>query len=86
MTDGDLEDAKIQLGVWVAAWFQRMRLLFPHYTTMPVPLLIARAGIWTVYYACEHENGISICGPVMIGDILTLASIYNLLASLKAIG
>lgn len=58
MTDGELEDAKIQLGVWVAAWFQRMRLLFPHYTTMPVPLLIARAENWTVYYACEHEEGI----------------------------
>lgn len=24
---GDLEEAKIQLGVWVAAWFQRMRML-----------------------------------------------------------
>ncbi|KAK5651305.1 hypothetical protein OQA88_12649 [Cercophora sp. LCS_1] len=84
---GDLGEAKAQLGVWAAAWFQRMRLLFPQdYQTMPVPLLIARAEAWTVYYACEREDGISIYGPVVIGDTLTLASIYKLLASLKAIG
>ena len=54
---GDLEEAKIQLGVWVAAWFQRMRLLFPQdYQTMPVPLLVARAESWMAYYACEREK------------------------------
>ncbi|KAK3339773.1 hypothetical protein B0T25DRAFT_363282 [Lasiosphaeria hispida] len=89
-TRGDLEEAKVQLGVWVAAWFRRMRLL-PRHTdeakaTIAVPMITVDASRWAVYYACERDDSIAIYGPLDIGDTLTVMGIYKLLACLKAIG
>jgi len=58
-SSGDLEEAKVQLGVWVAAWFRRVRLLLRGNTeTIPVPMIVIEAGKWAVYYACDQENAI----------------------------
>jgi len=87
-TRGDLEDAKVQLGVWVAAWFRRIRLL-PHRTdeaTIPVPMITVDGAKWAVYYACEREDKIIIYGPLDLGDTNTIDGIYKLLACLRAIG
>ncbi|KAK3343448.1 hypothetical protein B0T25DRAFT_462703, partial [Lasiosphaeria hispida] len=76
------------LGVWVAAWFRRIRLL-PHRTdeaTISVPMITVDGARWAVYYACEREDEIIIYGPRDLGDTSTLDGIYKLLACLWAIG
>ena len=60
-TSSDLEEAKVQLGVWVAAWFRRIRLLLGGSNdkeTIPVPMIVVEAGKWAVYYACEREEAV----------------------------
>lgn len=50
----------MQLGVWVAAWFRRIRLLLRNTDeeAIPVPMVVVEAGKWAVYYACEREDAI----------------------------
>ena len=59
-SSGVLEEAKVQLGVWVAAWFKRMRLLLPNHKgeMIPVPMVVVQGGNWTAYYVCEKDGRI----------------------------
>jgi hypothetical protein len=63
-SSGNMEEAKVQLGVWTAAWFKRMGDLSRHgdrdngEAMIAVPLLMVEAEQWSLYYACDEENGI----------------------------
>ena len=62
--NGDKEEAKIQLGIWTAAWFKRMRELLWHVgrasdeRVISVPLLMAEGQHWSLYYAHETDQNI----------------------------
>jgi hypothetical protein len=66
---GDIEEAKVQLGVWTAAWFKRMADLDrqskskrQRMKTSPrslgVPLLLIEGHRWSLYVACENDADI----------------------------
>ncbi|KAH8747769.1 hypothetical protein F5883DRAFT_436950, partial [Diaporthe sp. PMI_573] len=96
---GDIEEAKVQLGVWTAAWFKRMadldrqsksKGLRIKMKTSPrslgVPLLLIEGHRWSLYVACENDADIIIYGPEEIRHTNTIAGLYKLVACLKATG
>lgn len=84
--NGDTEEAKVQLGVWTAAWFARMRELLRFSNgatgrgTIAVPLLIVESAQWSLYYACENDYTIVstslfyFCLFIFFRSVLTLLS------------
>lgn len=71
--DGKLEDAHVQLGVWVAAWHESMRELLRshghHGKIITVPLIHVFNGTWTVMFAIDA--GEEIVSHVVIPIIKT---------------
>lgn len=58
-SSGNMEEARVQLGIWTAAWFKRMRELSRHGDrVIAVPLLMVESEQWWLYYACEEDHGI----------------------------
>ena len=60
MASGNMEEARIQLGIWTSAWFLRMHKLIrePKTTVMAVPVIMVQGPWWFAYFACETEQGI----------------------------
>ncbi|KAL1838257.1 hypothetical protein VTJ49DRAFT_2866 [Mycothermus thermophilus] len=86
---GDMDQAKVQLGVWVAAWFKRMNELVPPSRRvhgnrhLAVPLLAVHGDNWSLYYACETDDSICIYEQQRIGATDDLVEIFKLLAVLR---
>ncbi|RYP63843.1 hypothetical protein DL769_006855 [Monosporascus sp. CRB-8-3] len=57
---GSIEEAKVQLGVWTAAWHKRMKLLLGLNSRMIVtlPLLLAVEHDWKLFFACDKGDSI----------------------------
>ena len=77
---GDVEEAKVQLGVWTAAWYKRMRDLCPNrkQRLFNVPLFLVEGDRWSLYVACEKESAIYIYGPEDLGSTNSIAGLYRL--------
>ncbi|KAF4946869.1 hypothetical protein FSARC_14102 [Fusarium sarcochroum] len=60
LAEGDLEEARLQLGVWVASWHQRIAVLFGgHLAGNPVitlPLIIVMEHQWRLLLACDRMD------------------------------
>ncbi|KAL2201520.1 hypothetical protein P885DRAFT_65755 [Corynascus similis CBS 632.67] len=69
-----LEEGRLQLGVWTAAWHRRMEML----------------GVggrkWSLYFAANRLDKIEIFGPMQIGMTDNLPNIYQLLRVLGFLG
>lgn len=85
---GDVEEAKAQLGVWTASWYERLRNLCPNekQRLFDVPLLLVEGDRWSLYVACEEKSAIHNYGPEELGSTNSIAGLYRLVAILKAIG
>lgn len=85
----DLKEGRIQLAVWTAAWYQRMRALRgnhrPRFVTLP--LLLGGENSWNLYFACDRGDqvGIEIVGPLRVGGTQDLLELYIFLAVLRAL-
>jgi hypothetical protein len=87
-------DPLIQLGMWSAAWFRKMGLLWsqlpqdrqklPWHTSLPFLPLVKMVGhVWEVYYAKYEDTQITIYGSEIIGTTKNMHELYRLLASLR---
>ncbi|KLU85746.1 hypothetical protein MAPG_04766 [Magnaporthiopsis poae ATCC 64411] len=75
-------DGNVQLGVWTAAWHQRMQSLLQSPVDITMPLLLCHGHDWNLYFACDRGHEIAIIGPIPIGGTHKLESVYPLFAVL----
>jgi hypothetical protein len=85
---GDDEAAKVQLGVWVAAWHHRLEAFrrSEGIKIVTLPLLLITGHHWKLFFACDRGWGIEIVHEMAIGDTQTLLAMYRLVAVLRALG
>ncbi|KAI1258352.1 hypothetical protein MGN70_001403 [Eutypa lata] len=78
------EEARVQLGIWTAAWHKRISRLVElgDGAIITLPLLIAVGHHWKLYFACDRgPDGIEIYGYLDIGDTKSLPGFYKFLAA-----
>ncbi|KAF5979015.1 hypothetical protein FCOIX_5560 [Fusarium coicis] len=69
IANGGAEEARVQLGVWVAAWHQRIRMLMgPKQAIVTLPLILVLEHKWQLLFACYRGSHIDIVESVDIGD------------------
>ncbi|KAF4968740.1 hypothetical protein FSARC_3923 [Fusarium sarcochroum] len=86
---GDLEEARLQLGIWVASWHQRMKMLIGTSSNKPLvtlPLVIVMEHKWRLLFACDKKDQIVILQDVEIGSTDSLIGLYTIVATLRVIG
>lgn len=80
----------LQLSVWTAAWYQRIRQLVPEgiacHGIVTLPLLHIIGHDWRLAFACWRGDAIEIVGDVMLGDTRGLVGMYTLVAVLRKLG
>lgn len=86
-----LEEGRLQLGIWTAAWHKRMEFLGvgggirgPQLPTLP--LILVHDHQWSLYFAVDRLDKIEICGALLIGMTDNLPNIYPLLTVLGLLG
>ncbi|KAI1757180.1 hypothetical protein F4782DRAFT_217684 [Xylaria castorea] len=87
--DQKSDEARVQLGLWLASWFGRVSE-FPYLgernDVLPppvIPILIVESMSWQLWFAFDTPSQYEVCGPVKIGDTYELESAYRLLAVLR---
>lgn len=84
---GNLEEGRMQLGIWTAAWHKRMEALgvaSKNQSRLPtLPLILTHEHQWSLYFAVDRLDKINVCGPLPIGTTCNLLNIYALLPSLS---
>jgi hypothetical protein len=86
-----LEEGRLQLGIWTAAWHRRMEMLGvgggkPGPQLPTLPLILAHDHEWSLYFAVDRLDKIEIFGPMQIGMTDNLPNIYPLLTVLGFLG
>ncbi|KAL8383527.1 hypothetical protein RB595_010636 [Gaeumannomyces hyphopodioides] len=87
----NLEEGRLQLGIWTAAWHKRMEMLgvggrmqSPQLPTLP--LILVHDHQWSLYFAVGRLERIEICGALPIGMTDSFPNIYQLLTVLGLLG
>ncbi|KAF5023709.1 hypothetical protein F66182_4230 [Fusarium sp. NRRL 66182] len=84
--NGGAEDARLQLGVWVAAWHQRMRAFMrSDRGIVTLPLILVLEHKWQLLFACDRGSHIDIVESVDIGDTRGLMGMYTVLSVLRTL-
>ncbi|RSL81039.1 hypothetical protein CEP52_017282 [Fusarium oligoseptatum] len=79
-------DGKLQLSVWVAAWYKRMQKLLPDGSPMvTLPLIRVMGHGWILLFAVHRGHRIEIIGEHEIGNTSTLMGIYVVNSVLRKI-
>ncbi|KAK3896736.1 hypothetical protein C8A05DRAFT_48346 [Staphylotrichum tortipilum] len=86
-----LEEGRLQLGIWTAAWHRRMEMLGvgggkPGPQLPTLPLILTHDHEWSLYFAVDRLDKIEIFGPMQIGMTDNLPNIYQLLTVLGFLG
>ncbi|KAI0197049.1 hypothetical protein EV127DRAFT_329797, partial [Xylaria flabelliformis] len=92
MSDGSLNEAKPQLGIWLASWFNRVSR-FPwddeaNLEQLPpptIPLIIIHGASWKLWFAFDKWSEYEIYGPIDLGDTIRLLDLYRILAVLRVL-
>ncbi|KAK5999123.1 hypothetical protein PT974_01512 [Cladobotryum mycophilum] len=92
---GSAEDGRSQLGVWTAAWHQRMELFFEaireangeegERRVITLPLLLIVEHEWRLLFACDRGHRLEILEDLSIGDTKSFIGCYTVLAVLREI-
>ncbi|KAM3514775.1 hypothetical protein MY11210_001616 [Beauveria gryllotalpidicola] len=91
-TSGVQDGASVQLGVWLAAWYERLRTLTalagsPQEKLLTLPLLQVTNATWTLMFAVDEGTQIRVRHRNwMIGETNSPLGIYQLQASLVVLG
>lgn len=81
---GSANDGQVQLGLWVASWFKRIRMINTYSVRLPfLPLLLIEKDQWNCFFACYAQDVIQVVGPLNVGNTAGLAGSYRLLAALR---
>ncbi|KAF1733226.1 hypothetical protein CRV24_007125 [Beauveria bassiana] len=89
---GTKENANVQLGIWVAAWRQRMRSMMAlagaeEEKLLTLPVIQVMDSAWSVSFVVDHGTHIRIIDEdYVIGDTNSMLGIYQLQASMMALG
>jgi hypothetical protein len=86
-----LEEGRLQLGIWTAAWHKHMDMLgvgggvqSPRLPTLP--LILVHDHQWFLYFAVDRLERIEVCGGLLIGMTDSFPNIYQLLTVLGLLG
>ncbi|KAI1132336.1 hypothetical protein F5Y10DRAFT_261321 [Nemania abortiva] len=79
------QEAQAQVGVWMAAWFERVGE-FRNISDLAIPLVIAAGEEWELWFAIDRPDCFDVCGPLAIGGTGDLQSIYLLRYCLACLG
>ncbi|KAF4964067.1 hypothetical protein FSARC_7969 [Fusarium sarcochroum] len=87
---GTLESANVQLGVWVAAWHERIRSIMMSKSIsekiITVPVVQVIDDVWTVLFAVDTGSEIQLLHRnLRIGDTSTISGVYQLRAAIAAL-
>ncbi|KAJ4152180.1 hypothetical protein NW765_017689 [Fusarium oxysporum] len=85
---GAIEEARLQLGLWVAAWHQRVSTLSQsvgsgHIITLPLILVMEHE--WHLLLACDRGDRIEIIEGIAIGDTRGLIGLYIIIGVLRVL-
>ncbi|KAK9419059.1 putative methyltransferase type 11 [Seiridium unicorne] len=99
-TKASVDDARVQLGIWIAAWHKRMYDLRARASKARIaswtrpdaasPFLVSTPQIlverhrWELYFACDQGQRIELIGPVHLGTTSSLIGTYALVSCLEA--
>ncbi|KAM0255998.1 hypothetical protein ACHAPA_012322, partial [Fusarium lateritium] len=78
-------EGKVQLGIWLAAWYARTS----QFATVKIPLmpvLLVVCAKWELHFALDQGSHYEVVGPVDIGGTGTVEDMYRLLAVLRLLG
>ncbi|KAK4137954.1 hypothetical protein BT67DRAFT_447641 [Trichocladium antarcticum] len=86
-----LEEGRLQLAIWTAAWHRRMETLGvgggkPGPQLPTLPLILTYDHQWSLYFAVDRLDKIEVVGPMPIGMTDNLPNIYQLLTVLGFLG
>ncbi|PWI65093.1 hypothetical protein PCL_07392 [Purpureocillium lilacinum] len=87
---GNIDAANVQLGVWVAAWHDRMRSIISlaeiSSKIITIPVIQVVGSVWTVMFVKDTDAEIQILdGNFRIGDTDSILGIYQLQAAISAL-
>ncbi|RSL99244.1 hypothetical protein CDV31_012252 [Fusarium ambrosium] len=88
---GNMDTANAQLGIWVAAWHQRLRSIVDlgggTESVITVPVIQVVGSVWTLLFVTDAGPEIHLLdGDFRIGDTSTIVGIYQLQAAMSALG
>ena len=80
-------DPLVQLTIWAAASFERLRqILSGKGILCTLPLVQVRGHDWHVWFARDAAKTLDLHGPFLIGSTSTLFDTFKLVRSLRALG
>ncbi|KAI8710495.1 hypothetical protein NCS52_01566600 [Fusarium sp. LHS14.1] len=90
------QEARSQLGIWIASWSFRMHQLLDGrqmptgagetgqpQPLIPVPVIVVIEHVWRLSFACDRGHCIDIVGDVAIGDTKSLDGLLMLVAVIR---
>ncbi|CVL08888.1 uncharacterized protein FMAN_14119 [Fusarium mangiferae] len=84
LASGSLEEARGQLGLWIAAWHRRMSLLGKsEEEIITVPLVMVMEHEWKLMFAVDRGDAIDIVEDIRMGDTRDLPGLYRIIAVLR---
>ncbi|RSL83940.1 hypothetical protein CDV31_016768 [Fusarium ambrosium] len=88
---GNMETANVQLGIWVAAWHQRMRSIIEfgggNHRVITIPVIQVVGTVWTLLFVVDAGTEIRVIDwSFRIGDTDTIVGVYQLHAAMLALG
>ncbi|KAF4472843.1 exostosin 3 [Fusarium albosuccineum] len=86
IASGLIEEARGQLGLWVAAWHQRMTALrTSDEQIITLPLILVMEHEWKLMFACDQGNAIHIAENIIMGETRDLVGMYRIVGVLRAL-
>ncbi|KAM3500308.1 hypothetical protein MY10362_006504 [Beauveria mimosiformis] len=90
-TSGTQDSANVQLGIWVAAWYERMRTVAAQAgieeRLLTLPVIQVVGGVWSVLYVVDGGTHFRVLDyECRIGNTNTIMGIYQLQVSIAALG
>ncbi|KAH7169697.1 uncharacterized protein B0J16DRAFT_351742, partial [Fusarium flagelliforme] len=87
IASGSLEEARGQLGLWIAAWYTRMNALKSCNEGMiAMPMIIVMEHEWKLLFAVDRRESIDIVESLAMGNTMDLQGLYKIVAVLRVLG
>ncbi|KAF5230267.1 hypothetical protein FAUST_9888 [Fusarium austroamericanum] len=84
VASASLEEARGQLGLWIAAWCRRMSLLRKsEENIITVPLVMVMEHEWKLMFAIGRGDAIEVVEDIRMGDTRDLPGLYRIIAILR---
>ncbi|KAF5024178.1 hypothetical protein F66182_3750 [Fusarium sp. NRRL 66182] len=90
IASGNIDAAKCQLGVWVAAWYERMRSIVnmggSQEKILTIPVIQVISSVWTILFVVDTGSEIHVFDAnYRIGETDSIVGVYQLQAAMDAL-